>query len=87
MFDGQIEMSFGNGNRRINRRRRRLSRAQWWFQRMRQVVDRAIDWQPVPPPRPEQIWLAGTCRQAAESMQPQGRAGLSEKAAERQMCE
>ncbi len=64
MFDGQMELSFGNAGSSI-RRRRRLSRSQWWFQRMRQVVDRAMDWQAAPPPRPEQIWLPGTCRQAA----------------------
>jgi hypothetical protein len=29
----------------------------WWFQRMREIVDRAWDWQPAPPPRPEQILL------------------------------
>jgi hypothetical protein len=26
---------------------------------MRQIVDCALDWQPVPPPRPEQTWFAG----------------------------
>jgi len=25
---------------------RRLSRANWWFNQMREVVDRAVDWQP-----------------------------------------
>jgi hypothetical protein len=42
--------------------RRRPSRAQWWFQRMRQVVERARDWQPKPTPRPEQIWFPSTHR-------------------------
>jgi hypothetical protein len=37
--------------------------SRWWFERMRQVVDRAFDWQPAPPPRPEQIWFPGTHRQ------------------------
>jgi hypothetical protein len=41
----------------INRRQRRLHRANWWFDRMREVVDKAIDWQPAPPARPEQIWF------------------------------
>ena len=36
---------------------RRPSRAQWWFQQMRQVVDQALDWEPLPPGRPEQTWL------------------------------
>jgi hypothetical protein len=25
---------------------RKLSRANWWFQQMREVVDKAVDWQP-----------------------------------------
>jgi hypothetical protein len=41
----------------------RLSRAQWWFEQMRRVVDHAINWQPAPPARPEQIWFAGPPRQ------------------------
>lgn len=41
----------------INRRHRRTTRAGWWFERMREVVDKAIDWQPVPPARPEQTWF------------------------------
>jgi hypothetical protein len=32
-------------------------RSRWWFDRMRQLVDTAIDWSPTPPPRPEQTWL------------------------------
>jgi len=55
------QMEFGlNGPRHCasaNRRQRRLSRANWWFQRMRDVVDKAIDWKPAPPPRPEQTWF------------------------------
>jgi predicted RNA-binding protein with RPS1 domain len=38
-------------------RRRRTNRASWWFQRMRQVVDKAIDWQTAPSARPEQIYF------------------------------
>ena len=45
--------------------RSRRSRASWWFQRMRQIVDRACDWQPVPAPRPEQTWFPGTHRTIA----------------------
>lgn len=59
MTNKQLELGFGGG--RVcpsgNRRQRRLSRANWWFERMRKVVDRALDWQPAPPPRPEQIWF------------------------------
>lgn len=39
------------------RPQRRMSRANWWFQQMREVVDKAIDWQPAPPARPEQIYF------------------------------
>jgi len=34
-------------------------RAQWWFHRMRQIVDSALDWQAAPSPRPEQIIFPG----------------------------
>jgi len=59
MSDTQMELGFGNAGQQImmTPRQKRLSRANWWFQRMRQVVDRAFDWQPTPAPRPEQIWL------------------------------
>jgi hypothetical protein len=43
-----------NSPRRTNRR---MSRANWWFQQMREVVDKAVDWQPAPPARPEQIYF------------------------------
>ena len=36
------------------------TRARWWFNRMRHVVNHALDWTPAPPPRPEQIRLALT---------------------------
>jgi hypothetical protein len=57
MFDGQIEMSFGKSNYLGRRRYRSQNRAHWWFERMRQIVDLAIEWQPTPPPRPVQIWF------------------------------
>lgn len=63
MYDGQLEMSFGGTRGCASKRQRRLSRAQWWFQRMRQVVDGALDRQSVPPPRPEQTWFPGAHRQ------------------------
>jgi hypothetical protein len=65
MFDAQLEMSFGTMPAPVGRTNRRASRAQWWFARMRQVVDRAMDWQPIPPARPEQIWLPEPRRRAA----------------------
>ena len=60
----QLEFSLSNTAHSIPAAgpRRRLSRAQWWFQRMRQVVERARDWQPAPTPRPEQIWFPGAHR-------------------------
>lgn len=59
MLDTQLELGFSKGGQRLvlTQRQRRLSRAHWWFDRMRQVVDRAFDWQSDPAPRPEQIWL------------------------------
>ena len=59
MTNQQMELGIGNGRvcPSVSRRERRLNRANWWFQRMRQVVDRAFDWRPAPPPRPEQIWF------------------------------
>ena len=57
MFDAQLEMSFGTMPAPVGKTQRRASRAQWWFALMRQVVDRAMDWQPIPPGRPEQIWF------------------------------
>ena len=86
MYNGQLEMSFSNGRgcRTVSRRQRRLNRAQWWFQRMRQVVERATDWQPAPPPRPEQIWFSGVHRspEAAPQLTPE-----RPKFDQRQMCE
>jgi hypothetical protein len=60
VLNQQMELVFGNVRScaSVNRYRRRLSRANWWFERMRRVVDHALDWQPAPPPRPEQIWFA-----------------------------
>jgi hypothetical protein len=87
MFEGQIEMSFETGSRWLPRRQRRLTRAQWWFQRMRQVVDRAMDWQPVPPSRPEQLCLPGTQRTIDVAAQSPAPAMLPQNPDERQICE
>ena len=48
---------------RSNRAGRASRASRWWFARMREVVDRALDWEPAPPARPEQIWFAGAHRQ------------------------
>lgn len=42
---------------RAARRQRRMPSAHWWFDQMRKAVDNAIDWQPAPPARPEQVSL------------------------------
>jgi hypothetical protein len=63
--DAQMELSFDGSRRHLSsgprpagsRRQRHLNRALWWFQQMRHVVDLATDWQPAPPPRPEQTWF------------------------------
>jgi hypothetical protein len=62
----QMELGLAAGaNRcpRVARRDRRLNHAQWWFDQMRQVVERAMDWEPAPRFRPEQIWLPDTHKQ------------------------
>jgi hypothetical protein len=46
---------------------------------MRQIVDRACDWQPVPPARPEQIWFPNAHRTI--TLAPQSNAG------QRELCE
>jgi hypothetical protein len=55
----QLELGLAGANRcpRAVKRERRLNRANWWFDHMRQVVDRALDWEPAPRFQPEQIWL------------------------------
>jgi hypothetical protein len=67
MINGQLELSLENGRSRyaVNLRRRRLSRANWWFQRMRQIVDHAMDWQPARASRPEQMVFPGAHREIA----------------------
>jgi hypothetical protein len=53
---GQMELSLPKapGCSWESRRQRRLRRANWWFQRMRQAVDRAVEWegQPGQPGKP-----------------------------------
>ncbi len=67
MINGQMELSLVNGRgcRPLSRRQRHLSRAQWWFERMRQAVDRAVDCVPAAPARAQQALLPEACRQAA----------------------
>ena len=62
MSNAQLELGLGTLRVRpalTSNRRSSMRDPQWWFQRMRQIVDRAMDWQPAPPPRPEQIDFPG----------------------------
>ena len=72
MIDRQMELGFGSANAcHVGpRHERRLSRANWWFERMRRVVEEAIDWKPVPAPRPEQIWLPDSNLQGLPNVKP-----------------
>jgi len=60
----QMELGFKNAGRPVilSHRQKRLSRAHWWFDRMRQIADRAFDWKPAASPRPEQIWMESVTR-------------------------
>jgi hypothetical protein len=65
MTDTQLELSFGGPRVTQPLRPGRASSpftSRWWFHQMHQIVDRAFDWQPAPPARPEQSWLPGTHR-------------------------
>ena len=58
MTTAQLELSFQTHCARLTPtidHGASFRRAQWWFRKMRQVVDSALDWQPARPPRPEQI--------------------------------
>ena len=56
----QMELGFSGSNRcpRVAHRERRLNHANWWFNQMRQVVERAADWEPAPRFQTEQILFA-----------------------------
>ena len=64
LSEPQLELAFAavSACQPAGRGQRRVSRAAWWFQRMRQIVDRACDWQPAQPGRPEQTWFPNTFR-------------------------
>jgi hypothetical protein len=59
MTNKQMELELAGGPvcPRVVQRERRQSRARWWFDKMKRVVERATDWKPAPRFRPEQIWL------------------------------
>ena len=61
----QLELGF-NGQQPPTvsaKREGRIARAHWWFAKMREAVENAMDWQAASQPRPEQIWMAGTNRE------------------------
>ena len=59
MTNEQLELGLSGAKSLANpaKRTSRMTRATWWFGQMRQIVDRAIDWQAAPEPRAEQEWL------------------------------
>ena len=55
MVNRQLELGLGNPACRAVAGRRRRSRARWWFEQMRGLVNDAPDWEAAPPehaPRP-----------------------------------
>ncbi len=59
----QLELGFNDRQSRIfGRPRTHVTRAQWWFTKMRQAVENAVDWKNEGPARPEQIWMPGANR-------------------------
>jgi hypothetical protein len=62
---GQLELGLHGARRvnRIGRRENRMARAAWWFGKMREVVNGAVDWHSLNQPRPEQILLPGAYRE------------------------
>ena len=56
----QMELGLAARNRRLRNSRThdRRQRAQWWFARMRSVVDATLEWTPTPPARHEQVFMS-----------------------------
>ena len=62
--NGQLELGFnGLPPRAAAGREGRIARANWWFSRMRAIVENAMDWSAAARPRPEQIWMPGANRE------------------------
>jgi hypothetical protein len=59
----QMELGFNGLRPRANATRRegRIARAGWWFARMRDIVEQAME--TAGEPRPEQIWIPGAVRE------------------------
>jgi hypothetical protein len=59
----QLELGFNATQSRIyGRPRTRVTRAQWWFARMREAVENAVNWPNAAQPQTEQVWMAGANR-------------------------
>jgi len=85
MFDQQMELGIENAKvcPSVVRREQRARRARWWFDRMREIVEQAVDRHPAPEPPPEQIWFKGAHRVVGEDSQQTGAVSSQE----RQICE
>lgn len=60
----QLELGFNGTQSRIyGRPRTRVTRAQWWFTKMREAVANAVSWQDEAAGRAEQIWMPGANRE------------------------
>ena len=59
----QLELGF-NGTQTLihGQPRTRVTRAQWWFAKMREAVANAMDWSAPAEPRAEQMWMPGANR-------------------------
>ena len=61
----QLELGFnGTQSRIFGRPRMRSLQAKWWFAKMREAVEDAVNWQKEVQARPEQIWMPETRREA-----------------------
>jgi len=80
MFDQQMELGIENAKicPSVVRREQRVKRARWWFDRMRQIVEQAVDRRPAPEPRPEQIRFNGAHQIVGQ---------MPANSQERQVCE
>ena len=58
----ELELNTRHHRPRHPRQRARVARAQWWFARMHQAVENAVDWRANTPAPAEQIWLTGARR-------------------------
>jgi hypothetical protein len=85
MFDQQMELGIENAKvcPSVIRREQRARRARWWFDRMRELVEQAVDHRPALEPLAEQIWFSGAHRRAGETAQPI----TSPSSQEHQICE